>query len=201
MKKYLNLGFVVANSRLALAGKRRSRESAVRAQRGIGALEWIAIIAVILYILYQALGRIGLMNAGNSNLAETSAVSSLYTSIRSNLKSSTGYGVTGTNLITTLNQVNGIPSNLSYSAGTLLNTFGVAYTIVSSNAGFGFTITDPGLSDADCAKLAVQQSQSGNWTGGITINGTAEGTAGIPSATATAACAAAPNTVIFASLT
>ena len=170
-------------------------------QRGIGALEWIGIIAVVALMLYQVLSRTSLMNGANNTVAESSAVSAIYTSTRSVLKSGAGYGTNGSDLIVPLYNVNGIPKNLAYNAGTLLNTFGTAYTMVVSNAGFGFTLTDGGLASADCTKLVVNQSTSGNWTGGISVNGTAMGTGPVTTQTATGVCTNATNSVAFASLT
>lgn len=173
----------------------------VERQRGIGALEWIGIIAVIALLLYQVLSRVGLMNSANSAVAESAAVSAIYTSARSTLKSGAGYGTNGADLLVSLNAVGGIPKSLSYNAGTLLNTYGVAYTLVVANAGYGFTLTDPGLIASDCVKLVVQQSSSGSWTGGISVNGTAVGAAAVTTAAATAACNAVANSVAMTSQT
>ncbi|WP_233176950.1 type 4 pilus major pilin [Ralstonia sp. ASV6] len=183
------------------AGEDLRGARALAGQRGMGALEWIAIIALLGLFLYGVLSRLGLMNASNSSVSESSAISSLYTSARSNLKGASGYAANGADLIVPLNAVNGLPKNLSYNAGVLLNTYGTAYTLVASNGGYGFTLTDPGISAADCAKLVVQQSSSGNWSGGISVNGTALGTAPIATGTATGACNAATNSIAFASLT
>ncbi len=172
----------------------------LRAQHGMGALEWIAIIALLGLFLYGVLSRLGLMNASNSAVTESSAVSSLYTSVSSSLKSTAGYGANGSDLIVPLNSFNGLPKSLSYNAGVLFNTYGSPYSLVVSNGGFGFTLTDPGINAGDCAKLVVQQSSSGNWTGGISVNGAALGTGPVNTGVATGACNAALNSIAFASL-
>ncbi|MDM8356531.1 type 4 pilus major pilin [Pandoraea communis] len=172
----------------------------VKSQRGVLSLEMIGVIAVVAIILVGVLVRLAQMYASSSTTNESSAVTSLFTSIRAS-KAGTGYGANGTNLIPTLAAMNALPGNLSYTGGVLLNSFGVAYTIVSSNNGYGFTLTSPGIPTADCIKLAVQQSQSGNWTGGITVGATAFAAGAISSAQATTACSAATNSIAFASNT
>ncbi|ABO60272.1 type IV B pilus protein (plasmid) [Burkholderia vietnamiensis] len=174
-------------------------EGQLRSQRGIGALEWIAIIAVVLFMLYQIIGRVSVMNTSNSTLGETSSVSALHTALRSNLKSGTGYAANGADLIVPLYNAKGIPTNLSYNGGVLLNTYGSQYTIVAANAGFGFAITDPGVPAADCIKLVIQQSQSGNWTGGISVGGSNLGNAPVTTANAQTACNGATNSIVFTS--
>ncbi|MCA8050686.1 type 4 pilus major pilin [Burkholderia arboris] len=174
-------------------------EGHLRSQRGIGALEWIAIIAVVLFMLYQIIGRVSVMNTSNSTLGETSAISALHTALRSNLKSGTGYAANGADLIVPLYNAKGIPTNLSYNGGVLLNTYGSQYTIVAANAGFGFAITDPGVPASDCIKLVIQQSQSGNWTGGISVGGTNLGNSPVTSANAQSACTGATNSIVFTS--
>ncbi|HEP6430533.1 TPA: type IV B pilus protein [Burkholderia cenocepacia] len=174
-------------------------EGQLRSQRGIGALEWIAIIAVVLFMLYQIIGRVSVMNTSNSTLGETSAISALHTALRSNLKSGTGYAANGADLIVPLYNAKGIPTNLSYNGGVLLNTYGSQYTIVAANAGFGFAITDPGVPASDCIKLVIQQSQSGNWTGGISVGGTNLGNSPVTSANAQSACTGATNSIVFTS--
>ncbi|KVV07495.1 type 4 pilus major pilin [Burkholderia ubonensis] len=191
---------LVSNSRdVSRIYKRPATERELQSQRGIGALEWIAIIAIVLVMLYQLIGRVSVMNTSNSTLGETSAVSALHTALRSNLKSGTGYAANGADLIVPLYNVKGLPTNLSYNGGVLLNTYGSQYTIVAANAGFGFAITDPGVPAADCIKLVIQQSQSGNWTGGISVGGSNLGTAPVTSATAQTACSAATNSIVFTS--
>lgn len=175
-------------------------ESEKKSQRGVISLEVIGMIAVIVIILVGVLVRIAQMYSSNSTTNESSAITSLFTSIRAS-KAGTGYGANGTNLLPTLAAINALPGNLSYTGGVLLNSFGVAYTIVSSNNGYGFTLTSPGIPAADCIKLAVQQSQSSNWTGGITVGATAFAAGAISSAQATAACSAATNSLAFVSNT
>jgi hypothetical protein len=181
--------------------ERDARYERIEAQRGIGALEYIGIIAVILVILFGVLGRLGLLTFSSNTLSETSAVSSIATSVRSNLKSGAGYGPVGSDLTASLNGAQGIPPNLNYSGGLLYNTLGTAYALVASNGGFGFSLTDAGLPPSDCAKLVVQQSSSGTWSGGISVGGSSQGVGPITIATAISACSGATNSVIFVSNT
>ncbi|WP_346283123.1 type 4 pilus major pilin [Burkholderia cenocepacia] len=154
---------------------------------------------MVLFMLYQIIGRVSVMNTSNSTLGETSAISALHTALRSNLKSGTGYAANGADLIVPLYNAKGIPTNLSYNGGVLLNTYGSQYTIVAANAGFGFAITDPGVPASDCIKLVIQQSQSGNWTGGISVGGTNLGNSPVTSANAQSACTGATNSIVFTS--
>ncbi|ODP35035.1 type 4 pilus major pilin [Pandoraea sp. ISTKB] len=175
-------------------------EHKVKSQRGVLSLEMIGVIAVVAIILVGVLVRLAMMYLSSSTTNESSAITSLFTSTRS-AKAGTGYGANGTNLIPTLAAMNALPGNLSYTGGVLLNSFGSAYTLVASNNGYGFTLTSPGIPTADCIKLSVQQSQSSNWTGGITVGATAFPAGAISSAQATTACSAATNTLAFASNT
>jgi hypothetical protein len=149
-----------------------SPSDAFRKQKGVGALEYIAIGFVILALLWGILSRAGMLNFTINNLAENAALAQLWQSIHTNLKSTSGYGASGTSLVQALSQTNGIPSNLTYDSATftLYNTYGQAYTITST--GMGFQIVDPGVSQADCIKILVQQSGGGNWGGGIGVGGT-----------------------------
>jgi hypothetical protein len=157
----------------AMFGERDlSPSDAFRKQKGVGALEYIAIGFVILALLWGILSRAGMLNFTINNLAENAALAQLWQSIHTNLKSTSGYGASGTSLVQALSQTNGIPSNLTYDSAsfTLYNTYGQAYTITST--GMGFQIVDPGVSQADCIKILVQQSGGGNWGGGIGVGGT-----------------------------
>lgn len=191
----------IGSEQCDIEGKRQAHaERKVKSQRGVLSLEMIGVIGVIALVLVGVLVRLALMYLSSSTTNESSAVTSLFTSTRS-AKAGTGYGANGTNLIPTLAAINALPGNLSYTGGVLLNSFGAAYTIVASNNGYGFTLTSPGIPTADCIKLSVQQSQSGNWTGGITVGATAFPAGAISSAQATTACSAATNSIAFASNT
>lgn len=166
-----------------------------RRQAGIGALEYIGIALFFVVVLGGVLARSALLSFTNNNVAENGAISALWQSIKANVKSSAGYGATGTNLIPVLNDTNGLPANLTYDGTNLENTYGQAYAITST--GMGFQISDPGITKADCIKIVVQQASNGNWNAGITVNG-AVLTGAVATATAQTNCSAAANTIVFA---
>jgi hypothetical protein len=165
-------------------------------QAGIGALEYIAIAAFFVVVLGGVLARSGMLSFTTNNVAENGAISALWQSVKSNVKSAAGYGPTGTNLIPVLKDTTGIPANLPFDGTNLQNTYGQNYTIVST--GSGFTLTDPGISKADCIKILVQQSSNGNWNTGILVNSGSATTGAIPTATAQTACTnATDNSITF----
>lgn len=171
--------------------------AAVRKQAGIGALEYIGIALFFVVILAGVLSRTGALNFTTNNVAENAAISSLFQSIKTNVKSNAGYGPSGTNLIPTLNLTQGIPSNLTFDGTNLQNTYGQNYTITST--GMGFSITDPGVSQADCIKILVQQSSNGNWNAGISVGGNAAVTGSIATSVATTQCSGTTNSLVFGS--
>jgi len=165
-------------------------------QSGIGALEYIAIALFFVVVLAGVLDRSGKLSFTTNNVAENAAISSLYQSTKTNAKSSAGYGTSGTSLIPTLSVTKGIPSNLPFNGTTLQNTYGQNYTLTST--GSGFSLTDPGISQADCIKIVVQQSNNGNWDAGIAVNSGTAVTGAIATSTATTSCSTPTNSITFA---
>ncbi|WP_157131286.1 type 4 pilus major pilin [Burkholderia pseudomallei] len=166
-----------------------------RKQAGIGALEYIGIALFFVVVLGGVLARSALLSFTNNNVAENGAISALWQSIKTNVKSSAGYGAAGTNLIPVLSATNGLPANLTFDGTNLENTYGQPYAITST--GMGFQVSDPGITKADCIKIVVQQASNGNWNAGITVNGATLNGA-VPTATAQTNCSGSTNTVIFA---
>lgn len=166
-------------------------------QKGVGALEYIGIALFFVVILGGVLARTFMLNNQTSNVAENAAISSLYQAVKTNLKSNSGYGTSGTDLIATLNQTQGLPKNLTYDGTSLDNTYGKAYTLVST--GTGFTLTDPGISEADCIKIVVQQSSNGSWDGGVSAGSGSASTSSISTADAATMCSSTSNTITLTS--
>ncbi|SHN12631.1 PilS N terminal [Pseudomonas asturiensis] len=99
------------------------------------------------------------------------------------LKGSSGYGASGTNLVPQLAAAKGLP-NMTYSGGTLYNSWSGSVSVVS--AGMSFVITQNGLPQDACVSLATKIGRGQKVS--TSLNGGTSSSGEIDSATAAASC-------------
>ncbi|BAU77397.1 type 4 pilus major pilin [Metapseudomonas furukawaii] len=163
-----------------------------RKQRGFGALEVMIGLMIGTLVLIGAVVWYQKLSNSSNNGDELENLSSLITSVR-HLKTSSGYGANGTNLVPILNNAGGIPDNMGFNAGVPLNAWGGNVTIVST--GLGFTVTYAGLPAENCIFLATKGASSSTMT--TRINGGAAITGEVTAAAANTGCNAATNTLAW----
>ena len=130
---------------------------------------------------------------GSSNISEEQGnIAALTTNTRA-LKGSNGYGTSGTNLVTSLIAVNGVPKNMSVVSGVLYNVYGGSVTVTST--GMGFAITSSALPKDACIALATRVAK--NQYEQTKINSGTATTAEVTTAAATTSCSAATNTITW----
>lgn len=173
-----------------------NRKIGSKKQRGFTAIELIVVLVVGLGILAMAAGKTDML-FGNSNLSEeVSNVNTLYANIKT-LKTSSGYGASGTDLTAQMVATAGVPRNMTVTGGVIYNLWGGTVPVVSTGA--GFTITQNTVPMDGCIKMATKISKGGTFSS-IKINVAAAVTGEVTSAAATASCtSAAGNIIIFTS--
>lgn len=159
-------------------------------QGGFGALEVMIAIAVGIFAIIGAINWYSKLTNTSNNNEELQNVSSLITNTRQ-LKTQSGYGPTGTNLIPVLIAGEGIPETMQKSGSTVSNLWGGAVTNVST--GSGYNMTYAGVPDSNCIFLATKSTNSNSLT--IRINGGTAITGEVTSIAATSACTSGSNTL------
>ncbi len=161
-------------------------------QRGASAIEMVVFLFVSMLLLIAALVWWPKLTGSASNQSELENVTSIQTNIRM-LKTASGYGPSGSNLIPVLINGDGIPETMQKTATTVFNSWGGAVTAVST--GMGYTHTIAGVPDASCIFLASKGPQNNSTS--LKINGGASLTGEIDAITASANCTAGSNTLAW----
>lgn len=159
-------------------------------QGGFGALEVMIAIVVGLFAIIGAIAWYSKLTNTSNNNEELQNISSIITNTRQ-LKTQSGYGPTGTNLIPVLIAGEGIPENMQKSGGTVSNVWGGAVTNVST--GTGYTMTYAGVPDSNCIFLASKSANSNSMS--VRINGGTAITGEVTAIAATSACTSGTNTL------
>ncbi|MBI6855924.1 pilus assembly protein PilX [Pseudomonas cichorii] len=160
-------------------------------QHGYMSIEMLFVIIVLLigmgFALYNGWSMMGSSDVNN----EQGNVGQLIANTRK-LKGSTGYGASGTNLITQLSAIRGLP-NMSFSNSQLYNSWSGEVTVVSN--GMTFTVTENGLPQDACVTLSTKVGRGQKVT--TSINGGTAVSGEVASATATSGCSSDSNTVAW----
>lgn len=168
-------------------------------QRGFLSIEAIVVLVVVLGLLALGASKMDMLTGNSNATEELSNVQALYVATKG-LKSSAGYGTSGTDLMATLIAGGGVPKNITVAGGVATNLFGGTITVASTGA--GFTLTENNLSQDVCIKLAMKVSAGGQFTN-TSLNGGSAITGPMSSAQAGAGCTNSgnANTVTWTSLT
>lgn len=163
-------------------------------QAGFTAVEVIVVLIVGLGILALSSGKLDMLFGGSNLAEEVGNVNTLLANIKA-LKTTSGYGTSGTDLTTQLSATNGIPKNISVVSSVMYNNWGGS--IVPASTGTGFTITDNTIPMDACIKISTKISKSGAFST-IKINANTAITGEVTSAVATTQCnSASSNTLVF----
>ncbi|OHE80661.1 MAG: hypothetical protein A2X76_01310 [Lysobacterales bacterium GWF1_69_6] len=172
---------------------RNNRINRRNKQQGLTLIE--ALVWIILSILVIAGAAAGIAKAFGANETRTEAdhITSIIVSTKT-LRSSGGYGASGTDLVPALIATNAIPKTMTVVSGVPKNAWDGTVTVAST--GPGFTITYPTVPQAACIELATKISRGGAVTTKI---GTGTAIVGeVPTATATTQCASpSANSLAF----
>jgi len=122
-------------------------------QRGVTAIEAIAVIFVGVVTLAVAAAVIDRLFSNADVSEETSNINSLALSTKG-LKTVSGYGPANTNLVPQLVTTKGIPQNMTVTGGIIYNTWGGVVTVVSN--GPNFDIGYGGVPQDACVTLAAK---------------------------------------------
>jgi type II secretory pathway pseudopilin PulG len=159
-------------------------------QGGFGALEVMIAIVMGIFAVIGAIAWYSKLSNTSNNNDELQNISSIITNTRQ-LKTQSGYGPTGTNLIPVLITGEGIPENMQKSGNTVSNVWGGAVTSVST--GSGYTITYASVPDSNCIFLATKSANSNSLS--IRINGGTAITGEVTAIAATSACTSGTNSL------
>ncbi|CAB3755880.1 type 4 pilus major pilin [Paraburkholderia humisilvae] len=175
--------------------KRRLPIRGRRTPRGVISIEAIVVIAIILVLLVWGGSRIGQLYLGTDNTTEGGNIQSLYGAIRE-IKTSAGYGSSGTDLSPTLIAMGKVPGNMAISGAQIMNNWGQPYDIKST--GQGFTLSDPGVPEKNCIKIVSSVSQNGQFDS-VSVNSGSANTGPLATATAQTACSSDPSSILWTS--
>lgn len=160
-------------------------------QLGFGALEVMIALLVGALAIVGAIGWYQKLMSSNNNQDELSNVTSIITNTR-NLRTTSGYGTSGTNLLPALNKAGGIPDAMSVSSSNVVsNAWGGTVTVTSN--GTWFTVSYNGVPDENCVFLATKGAISK--TIQTSINGGSTITGEVTAAQANSGCSTDSNTI------
>lgn len=164
-------------------------------QRGFLSIEAIIVIVVVLALLGLGASKFDMLGSNADATEELSNVQSLFANTKS-LKTSTGYGATGADLVPALIATKSVPKNMTISSGALYNLHNGTVTVVSN--GTTFTLSENSIPAEACIKLATKISRAGTFAS-TKINSNTATTGEVSSAVAAAQCTGATNTVAWTS--
>src|SRR5260363_342638 len=158
-------------------------------------LEMMIVVGILIVLLIGAGARIVIALLANDNAAEMSNVQALYSALK-DIKTTAGYGAPGTELSEAVIAAGSVPGNMTVHDNAIQNQWGGVYALTST--GQGFTIRDPDIPDKNCIKIALAQSQAGQFSS-TAINGGAEMSGALSAADTVSACAEKRNTIAWTS--
>lgn len=173
------------------------RTARAKKQAGFGAIEMIVVLIIVIGLLALAASRWDTLFGSNEAAEEISNVNMLMAGAK-NLKTSSGYGASGTNLVPALIKADAVPRNMTVTSSAIYNTWGGAVTVVST--GTGFTVTSATIPDGVCMTLATKLARGGVYS--TRLNSGTAIIGEVTQAAATSGCSSATsNTITWASNT
>ncbi|WP_440057901.1 type 4 pilus major pilin [Pseudomonas fragariae (ex Marin et al. 2024)] len=161
-------------------------------QRGASTIEVVIFILIGVLILVAGLTWFPKLLGSWSNSNELENITSILGTTQT-LKTASGYGSSGTNLVTTLLANDGIPETMQKNAGVVYNSWGGSVTVTST--GMGWTVTYNGVPAANCIFLATKGPA--NNTNSLKINGGSAIKGEVTAAAATTGCSADSNSLAW----
>lgn len=126
-------------------------------QAGFNLIELMVGLAIVGLVIAAAVWRMNKSYNSNDIQDTVAAVTSVATSARE-LRTTTGYGTSGTNLVTQLEAQDGIPSVWPLSSSVPQNAWGGTVTITSNVTGINIGITK--IPEEACNKLSTRLSRN-----------------------------------------
>jgi type II secretory pathway pseudopilin PulG len=172
--------------------KKLNKQHMKTRQAGFGALEVMIALIIGSLVIIGAVGWYQSLDTKSKNSDELTNLATLMTNTRQ-MKTSSGYGTSGTNLVPVLSNAGGIPDTMEYASSVLYNAWGGTVTVLSN--GQTFTITYTGLPAENCiflaSKGAASSSQQTRINSGTAITGE------VTSIAASSSCNTATNSVAW----
>lgn len=165
-------------------------------QRGVTALEALAVIFIGVVVLGVAAAIIDRLFSNSDVAEETSNINQINTSTKQ-LKTVSGYGAANTNLTAQLIATKGIPSNMTVTGGQVYNTWGGTVNVTSN--GPSFAISYGSVPQDACITLATKVNRGA--FGSVRVNSGTPVTGEYTADQATSDCVSTPtNSVTYTSL-
>lgn len=173
--------------------KQHSKSTSNRKQKGFTLIEIMVAVAIMAIGIAALAWGINKAFAGNDIKDESGAVTKVMAAIP-DLRTSTGYGISGTNLVPQLIAQNEIPSVWPVIAGVPQNSWGGTIAVTSNVS--NVNISSAGISQEGCNKLVVKLSKGANFKT-TKINANTAITGEVSAAQAQAQCTTGANTIIW----
>ncbi|MFJ3317156.1 type 4 pilus major pilin [Herbaspirillum huttiense] len=169
------------------------RQKKLRRQEGWTLVELMFVLMIMLAGAAGVVWKFDLLGLKSDINDELSNINMIEGGIKS-IRSSGGYGASGTDLLPILKDNQQLPTNMSYVGGELTNTWGGVVQAISTGA--GHTLSYAGVPKGACSKLA-QMISRGRMFKSVSINGASPLTGELDGAAAGANCANETNTVLW----
>lgn len=171
----------------------------LKKQRGaLTFMETMGVLIVGAIVLAGAAAGLYALFSSQSQSDELNNVSTIITNIR-DLRTTSGYGTPGTDLMQNMVKIGGIPKSMGIVGGVPVNSYNQVVTLVVDGTGNGWILTDPGLPAEDCNRIAKKMSvaKSVNTT---SINGGAAVTGELTPTMTAAQCNTNSNSIAWSGL-
>lgn len=163
-----------------------------KSQAGFGALEVMIALIIGSLVIIGAVAWYQTLDTKSKNSDELSNIGMIMTNTRL-LRTVSGYGPSGTNLMPILQNAGGLPDSMQVTSNVVFNAWGGNVTNASN--GTTFTITYTGLPAENCIFLASKSAASATLQ--TRINSGAAITGEVTSIQADTGCNSDSNTVAW----
>lgn len=168
----------------------------VTKQKGFTLIEVMIALGIGFLVYALVTGTGNTATAKGDQSAEVTNMTNLFTQLRT-LRSTSGYGTAGTDLVSQLKATSSLPTGMSVdSSGLIYNNWSGNVTAVST--GLGWKVSSPNVPSDMCIKVAVAVS-NGNNVLQTQINGGSVITGAVDVNTAKSACATGTATLVWTS--
>lgn len=177
----------IASAPSVITGRFRSRRTrSLAAQKGLTIIEVMIALVVAIAIWAMATGRMSMLFGRSDVTTEQGNMTTLMSNARE-LKTISGYGATGTNLVPTMISRGYVPDNMSVVGGIIYNVWGGAVEI--SSLGIKYSVKFNAVPKEACNALATK-SNTGTQFSSLQVNSAAAVIGEYTSAKAATDCSA-----------
>ncbi|HDR9133903.1 MULTISPECIES: type 4 pilus major pilin [Burkholderia cepacia complex] len=173
--------------------------AALEKQRGaLTFMETMGVLIVGAIVLAAAAAGLYALFSSQSQSDELNLVSTVVTNVR-DLRTTSGYGTPGTDLMQNMIKIGGIPRSVGIVGGVPVNSYNQPITLVVDATGNGWVLTDPGLPQDACNRIAKKMSVAKS-VNSTSINGGAAVVGEVTPTAAATACNLAANSIAWSGL-